>query len=263
MLKLVASKAAWVGRTASAAFGLALVVVSVLVVAEAAFGNDGDFFKVGRTNLASAVSVLSKSGTGPALNLQVGSGAPLAVNSSSKVVKLNADKLDGKDADAFAQANGTLPAVRALGTAQTIDTSGGSLLQLPNEDFDQVGTGQSGQLHTTATNNSRFTAPRAGIYRVDAQVGWSLNSSGTTSGIRGAYFKKNNNGSCNDGVVATVNAFDRVDAQEGGQTFNHLGTLLALNRGDYVEVCVYQSDGAPLSIYPHGTFVEMHYVSPR
>ena len=65
MLKLVASRAAWVGRTASVAFGLALVVVSVLVVAKAAFGNDGDCFKVGRTNLASAVSVLSKSGTGP------------------------------------------------------------------------------------------------------------------------------------------------------------------------------------------------------
>ena len=47
MLRQVASKVAWVGRTASMVFGLALVLALVIGVSSAAFGKDGDFFKVG------------------------------------------------------------------------------------------------------------------------------------------------------------------------------------------------------------------------
>ena len=97
MLRSVGSKVAWVGRTASMVFGLALVLALLVGVTSMAFGANGDFFKVGRTNLASAVSVLNKSGAGPALSLKVDRGAPLAVNSSTKVSKLNADTLDGKN----------------------------------------------------------------------------------------------------------------------------------------------------------------------
>jgi hypothetical protein len=106
MLRSAARKAAWVGRTVSMVFGLALVLALVLGVAAAAFGANGDFFKVGRANLASAVSVLDKSGAGPALKLQVDSGAPMAVNSSTKVANLNADKLDGSDSSRLAQVRG-------------------------------------------------------------------------------------------------------------------------------------------------------------
>jgi hypothetical protein len=77
MLRSVASKVAWVGRTASMVFGLALVLALVLGVASMALGADGDFFKVGRANLASAVSTLTRSGEGPALSLKVDSGPPL------------------------------------------------------------------------------------------------------------------------------------------------------------------------------------------
>lgn len=98
MLRNVASKVIRVGRTASAVFGLALV----LGIATMALGANGDFFKVGRSNLASAVSTLTKSGTGPALSLRVDSGAPLAVNSGTRVANLNADKLDGNDSAQFA-----------------------------------------------------------------------------------------------------------------------------------------------------------------
>jgi hypothetical protein len=62
---------------------------------------EGDFFKVGKSNLASAVSTLTKSGAGPALRLNVDSGPPLAVNSNGKVANLNADKLDGLDSSAL------------------------------------------------------------------------------------------------------------------------------------------------------------------
>src|SRR5215207_9679851 len=108
MFRSMASKVAWVGRTASMVFGLALVLALMVGVASTAFGANGDFFKVGRSNLASAVSTLTKSGSGPALSLRVGSGAPLAVNSPSKVNRLNADKVDGHDAPLWAeiQANG-------------------------------------------------------------------------------------------------------------------------------------------------------------
>ena len=48
MLKRVGSKVAWVGRTTSTVFGA-----------------NGHFFKVGRSNLASAVSTLTRSGSDP------------------------------------------------------------------------------------------------------------------------------------------------------------------------------------------------------
>jgi len=101
MVRNALSKVAWVGRTASMVFGLALVLALVFGVAAMAFGANGDVFRVGRSNLASAISTLTKSGAGPALSLKVGSGAPLAVNSSARVTKLNADKLDGTDSKTF------------------------------------------------------------------------------------------------------------------------------------------------------------------
>jgi hypothetical protein len=97
VLRGALSNIAWIGRTASMVFGLALVLALVFGVATMAFGANGDFFKVGRSNLASAVSTLTKSGAGPALSLKVDSGAPLAVNSSHKVSNLNSDKLDGME----------------------------------------------------------------------------------------------------------------------------------------------------------------------
>jgi hypothetical protein len=98
MIRSALSKVAWVGRTTSMVFGLALVMALILGVASMALGANGDFFKVGKANIASAVSVLTKRGAGPALSLKVDRGAPLAVNSDTKVAKLNADKLDGKNA---------------------------------------------------------------------------------------------------------------------------------------------------------------------
>lgn len=106
MMRSVASKVAWVGRTASMVFGLALVLALMVGVATAALGANGDFFKVGKGNVASAVSTLTKNGAGPALRLKVGSGAPLAVNSSTRVANLNADRLDGLDSTRLIEARG-------------------------------------------------------------------------------------------------------------------------------------------------------------
>ena len=97
MLRSALSKVAWVGRTASMVFGLALVMALVFGVASMDFGANGDFFKIVRNNVGTAISTLNKSGAGPALSLKIDSGPPLAVNSETRVDKLNADQLDGKD----------------------------------------------------------------------------------------------------------------------------------------------------------------------
>ncbi len=78
--------------------GLAVILALVFGAASTALGANGDFFKLGKKNTASAVSKLIKRGAGPALKLQVGRGAPLAVNSESRVANLNADEVDGKEA---------------------------------------------------------------------------------------------------------------------------------------------------------------------
>jgi hypothetical protein len=97
VLRSPASKVMWVGRATVFLVGLAMILALVVGAASAAFGANGDAFLLGRRNAASAVSTLTKRGAKPALRLQVGSGAPLAVNSSEQVTYLNADRVDGKD----------------------------------------------------------------------------------------------------------------------------------------------------------------------
>ena len=97
MLRRATNKVMWAGRATVFMVGLAVILAVVLGVATAAFGANGDFFKLGKKNTASAVSKLIKSGAGPALRLSVGSGPPLSVNSDRRVDNLNADKIDGKD----------------------------------------------------------------------------------------------------------------------------------------------------------------------
>ncbi len=106
MIRSAASKVMWVGKATVFLVGLSVILALVFGVASAALGADGDFFKVGKSNLASAVSTLTKSGAGPALKLNVDSGAPLAVNSTTKVAKLNADRIDNREASSFANGVG-------------------------------------------------------------------------------------------------------------------------------------------------------------
>ena len=101
MLRRAAGKVMWVGRATVFVVGLAVIVALLFGAATTALGANGDFFELGRSNFASAVSVLDKSGAGPALRLKVGRGTPLAVNSSSKVDNLNADRVDGKDSSSL------------------------------------------------------------------------------------------------------------------------------------------------------------------
>jgi hypothetical protein len=113
MLRTAAKKVAWVGRTASMVFGLALVLALLFGVATMAFAANGNNFVLGvLDNTATAVTKLTGNVDGPALqvvnnnadandtalDLRVQAGeAPMRVNSSAKVAALNADRLDGQD----------------------------------------------------------------------------------------------------------------------------------------------------------------------
>jgi hypothetical protein len=112
MIRGVASKVAWVGRTASMVFGLALVMALILGVATTALGKNGQSVilgkaantatkvtgLIGKVATGSALSVSNPSG-GSALGLQVNADqAPLTVNpEAGTATNLSADELDGKD----------------------------------------------------------------------------------------------------------------------------------------------------------------------
>jgi hypothetical protein len=127
MLRTAAKKVAWVGRTASMVFGLALVLALLFGVASMALAGTGagGVFNLGVTNTVSAVTELvSDAGTGPsgpmlridnnstntaatALDLQVEDGkVPMKVNRTTKVTNLNADLLDGLNSTVFVQGGG-------------------------------------------------------------------------------------------------------------------------------------------------------------
>jgi hypothetical protein len=106
MLRSTASKVMWVGRATAFLVGLAVILALLFGVASMALGANGNPLILGKAkNTASKVTGLVKSGAGPALNLKVDSGPPMAVNSTTTVAKLNADKLDGKDSSALLGSN--------------------------------------------------------------------------------------------------------------------------------------------------------------
>ena len=134
MLKNVAAKVAWVGRTASMVFGLALVMALILGVATTALAGTGvgARFQLGKLNTVDAVTKLAGSVASPslqidnnstnasatALNLQVEPGKPpLTVDSAAgKATNLDADRLDGRDSSeleprGYAQINHNGPTV--------------------------------------------------------------------------------------------------------------------------------------------------------
>jgi hypothetical protein len=115
MLRNAVSKVMWVGRATVFMVGLAVIVALVLGAASMAFAGNGDPWRLGQTNTATAITSLggtsgvdgpmvrltnNNSGTDDtALSLNVQGGEPpMTVNSSTKVAKLNADQLDGKGA---------------------------------------------------------------------------------------------------------------------------------------------------------------------
>ena len=114
MIRSAASKVMWVGRTAAAVFGLALLLALVFGVATMALAAvPGDPFRLGKFNTINALTQLVGNRNGPmltvdnnsradgasTLNLQVDRGnPPIKVNANSGTATgLSADRLDGLD----------------------------------------------------------------------------------------------------------------------------------------------------------------------
>ena len=132
MMRSAAAKVAWLGRTASMVFGLALVMALVLGVGGAVLAAvPGDPFKLGRVNVISnattalrgtapnggaLLSLQRSSGIGPVLEVEatnqgiarrgiditVPAGqSPISANTDAGKSNLNVNLLDGKDSTAF------------------------------------------------------------------------------------------------------------------------------------------------------------------
>jgi len=177
-----------------------------------------------------------------------------AANAQNATNAENANTLDNKDSADFMAA--TLPAVRVgLQYQHYVESSPNQYYPIgfANEDFDQ-----GGEMHTAA-NNTRLVAPRAGIYQVDVQLSWMTN--GVNDGNRSAGVVKNQNGACD--VYGSL-AFDRlISASNNAAQYNHMSTLVAMNQGDYLEVCANQNSSNQQWINNAYTFASMHYVSGR
>lgn len=123
----------------AAAGGIGAAVVLLASTAVAGTGIGG-VFNLGQDNTVNATTALTgntsgpqlrvkNSGAGPALELKVASGkAPITVNSSTKVGKLNADFLDGLDSTGFVHGSGQ---VRGFALTLTPTTTDKELLSIP------------------------------------------------------------------------------------------------------------------------------------
>lgn len=142
MAKTILSGAWRLGRTTALALGVAVMLAVVLGLASSALGANGDPWRLGKGNVARAITALGGSAgvNGPmvrltnnnagaddtALDLKVQTGeAPMTVNSTAKVTSLNADSLDGQDATAFMK-DGIYK--RESAVAAGTDTGGGTFV---------------------------------------------------------------------------------------------------------------------------------------
>lgn len=93
----------------------------------------------------------------------------------------------------------------------------------------------NGDLHSTAANTGRLTAPTAGLYLIGGSVEFAANATGQREldiRLNGATF-----------IVA-----DRENAAAAGTTIMSVSRFYRLNAGEYAELGVVQSSGAALNV---------------
>jgi hypothetical protein len=123
LMKTIFKGTFWLGRGTATMMGLAVMIAVVLGLGTTALAAvPGDPFKLGEINTVDAVSTLAGNVSGPtlsvendesnraatALNLRMGNPnlAPMQTNATGRVVNLNADAIDGRDASSFADGTG-------------------------------------------------------------------------------------------------------------------------------------------------------------
>ena len=109
--------------SSSGMFAGGVVAALVITGGGAAGAANGNPLLLGQTNKASKITELKTGKTPLKLTSKQGK-APLVVNSSKKVAKLNADKLDGVSSESFALVSGQTADIEANATWRDVDNNG-------------------------------------------------------------------------------------------------------------------------------------------
>lgn len=154
------------------------------------------------------------------------SGGNLNVNSSGNYTPEFSMQLVG------GQANG---ARVYSSSAQSISNSSETAINLDSERYDY------GSFHDTVTNNTRLTAPVAGIYHISGSLQYAVNG----TGVRVVYIRLNG---------TTDIAAQTAPSSSASSIGMSLDTLYYLNAGDYVELTAYQTSGGNLNVNSSGNY---------
>jgi hypothetical protein len=133
---------------------------------------------------------------------------------------------------------GTRPAARVYNSANQSIPGDASFttLAFDTERFDTA------DLHDGATNNSRLTAPIAGLYLVSADISWE----GNNTGARELAINKNTSTIVARNVVAPT--------PSPNTTEQSITTLVQLAAGDFVEVVLRQNSASALNVFMAAQF---------
>jgi hypothetical protein len=140
-----------------------------------------------------------------------------------------------------------VPQARVYHNAAVVCTTAtDTVIPLNSERYDTA------SLHDVAVNNSRLTAPTAGLY----DIAWSLRFVANAAGFRQAKVKLNN---------TTFIAIQAIPPVNGDLTGLVASTQYRLAAADYVELVAYQTSGGNLNVEAAGNYspeFSMHWVSP-
>ena len=141
---------------------------------------------------------------------------------------------------------GAIPGARATNsTAENVTDTTLTTLTFDTNDYD------SGGVHSTSTNNSRLTAPVAGVYEITGDVIWHPNSAGT----REMEIVKN-------GTTTVAYAEMPPGSSSVGQ---EVTTQLRLAAGDYVELQLFQNSTSTVivsALSDMSPIFAMHWLGP-
>lgn len=128
------------------------------------------------------------------------------------------------------------PACRVYaGTATQVAIDTLTILQFESERFD------TDSMHSTSTNTSRITCNTDGIYDIRAHVEWDVNA----TDHRATQIMLN-------GSTVIAQVVQQAVQVASTRTEQICSAHYALVAGDYVQVCVFQSGGSPLSVTVSG-----------